>query len=450
MKKNYFLVGLGVLVYLILVFVNKGDTLSFSKFLGIFSLLGTKVYDFLISFSFRELEYVYYLAILCFIILLKDFLSNKDRKNSIYLYLIIYLVVLLGFVFSSRSNLITKSRILMYQTNFIPFKSIIENFNSILGVSFGLYNIIGNFLMLTPLVILLPLVVKLDKKKMFLTLLVVSLTIEVMQLILNIGAFDIDDIILNVGGAYLLYLIILKTKFNYKIEYFFLNYKVKKIKITKIIINILLFIYLTLSVLFLTIFINNLINEVKINKIDLSNLVCVNNKSTYIVDRDNYHLYTKCKYDGFIKVGNQEVDIYDYLKMYDYNSINSIITRKRIITNIKVIKNNDYKLVRSTMYGKLYLVNILDMIYTIDGINYSYFEKIQEMDRNETYDISFDYPSELIYLDNNGSSVSKNEYYYSITCKEDKFSSISNTYITNLDLKITKDVCLKLNKKVNS
>ena len=185
MKKNYFLVGLGVLVYLILVFVNKGDTLSFSKFLGIFSLLGTKVYDFLISFSFRELEYVYYLAILCFIILLKDFLSNKDRKNSIYLYLIIYLVVLLGFAFSSRSNLITKSRILMYQTNFIPFKSIIENFNSILGLSFGLYNIIGNFLMLTPLVILLPLVIKLDKKKMFLTLLVVSLTIEVMQLILN-------------------------------------------------------------------------------------------------------------------------------------------------------------------------------------------------------------------------------------------------------------------------
>ena len=136
--------------------------------------------------------------------------------------------------------------------------------------------------------------------------------------------------------------------------------------------------------------------------------------------------------------------------MYDYNSINSIITRKKIITNIKVIKNNDYKLVRSTMYGKLYLVNILDMIYTIDGVNYSYFEKIQEMDRNETYDISFDYPSELIYLDNNGSSVSKNEYYYSITCKEDKFSSISNTYITNLNLKITKDVCLKLNKKVNS
>ena len=37
MKKNYFLVGLGVLIYLILVFVNKGDTLSFSKFLGIFS-----------------------------------------------------------------------------------------------------------------------------------------------------------------------------------------------------------------------------------------------------------------------------------------------------------------------------------------------------------------------------------------------------------------------------
>ena len=95
--------------------------------------------------------------------------------------------------------------------NLIPFNSIKQLLNSRLGLKFGLYNIAGNFLMLTPLSILLPLISDKFRKfwNMFLVLILTPFIIEISQYLLKLGSFDIDDIILNTSGALILFLIVL-------------------------------------------------------------------------------------------------------------------------------------------------------------------------------------------------------------------------------------------------
>ena len=222
MKKilNYFAVIISIVVYLLMLFVYEID-----------------------GNHLKEIKYVYILAIPCFMLLITSFFKEgKDRKRILYLYLIIYLTVLVGFVFSNaRVNSALTSGIMHYYWNFIPFKSMIEMLNSPLGVTFGLYNIIGNFLMLTPLSILLPLINdKFKKTKIFLISIVgLTLFIEIVQFFVNVGSFDIDDVILNIGGAFSLYFLIKKTKLKIYLEKFFLTLKINnKRKVLKILLNI--------------------------------------------------------------------------------------------------------------------------------------------------------------------------------------------------------------------
>ena len=74
-------------------------------------------------------------------------------------YLLFYILAVLGFTFANfRDNILIESGISERGFNLIPFSSIKQMLNSPLGLRVALYNIIGNFLMLTPLAILLPLV----------------------------------------------------------------------------------------------------------------------------------------------------------------------------------------------------------------------------------------------------------------------------------------------------
>ena len=150
---NYFSVILSIIEYSLLLFFYKLD----SNYL-------------------KEIIYVYLLAIPCVMVFISSFLvdDQKTKKKNLYLYLIAYFTALIGFVFSNartESSAIT-SGIQSYAFNFIPFRSTIELLNNPLGLKFGLYNILGNFLMLTPLSILLPLICnKFKKTKTFLAFL---------------------------------------------------------------------------------------------------------------------------------------------------------------------------------------------------------------------------------------------------------------------------------------
>src|SRR5699024_5567246 len=109
MKKilNYISVLIGSIMYILLLFVFN-----------------------IHSNILREIKHIYFLAIPCFMILISSFLTNdkKTKKQNLIIYLIIYLIVLVGFVFSNArtvSSAITNN-IYHYNWNFIPFKSMIE------------------------------------------------------------------------------------------------------------------------------------------------------------------------------------------------------------------------------------------------------------------------------------------------------------------------------------
>ncbi len=89
-------------------------------------------------------------------------------------------------------------------SNFTPFKEIFRY--QLFSRSF-IKNVIGNLIMFMPYGFFISYFLKLDKKKYaFIMSLLVSMTIEITQLIIG-RVFDVDDILLNVCGGLLGYFI---------------------------------------------------------------------------------------------------------------------------------------------------------------------------------------------------------------------------------------------------
>lgn len=91
--------------------------------------------------------------------------------------------------------------------NLIPFKTVIQFYQRGTFSQFFV-NIVGNFICLMPLGILLPLNFEKQRKTgtfLFTCVLIVS-AVEMLQFITLSGSCDIDDLILNVSGAFFLYL----------------------------------------------------------------------------------------------------------------------------------------------------------------------------------------------------------------------------------------------------
>jgi glycopeptide antibiotics resistance protein len=85
--------------------------------------------------------------------------------------------------------------------NFIPFKTILYYFAGNKGLLIGGINLVGNIILLVPLGFLIPLVWRTISWKLSLALAIASgLIIECMQVVLHVGIFDIDDVILNALG----------------------------------------------------------------------------------------------------------------------------------------------------------------------------------------------------------------------------------------------------------
>jgi len=101
-----------------------------------------------------------------------------------------------------------------FYSNFIPFKTIYYYitcfFTGRINLSIVIENLVGNFMMFMPMGFLLPAIFKQQKKWFcFLaTLASILIGIEVVQLIFRLGSCDIDDFILNMTGACLIFAII--------------------------------------------------------------------------------------------------------------------------------------------------------------------------------------------------------------------------------------------------
>lgn len=189
--------------------------------------------------------------------------EEEHYKHNITLYYILYFIMLFSLTMFIRRygfTLINKESLNDYfhSINLIPFKTINSFISDGITNRIPFYNIFGNLTALMPLSFLLML--KDDKninflkqiKKLSLTVLI----IEVFQLIFNCGIFDIDDFILNISGALILYFILVKTKLINKIKKLFYT----DFKLPNIVKYILLCIFIIIEVYLISNMLHNLIS----------------------------------------------------------------------------------------------------------------------------------------------------------------------------------------------
>ncbi len=146
--------------------------------------------------------------------------NNKKKFSRHYLFyaFILYLLLLLSLLFINGEfsrNLVSSGSIFSYASshyNVIPFHTIMLYINGykkgVLLCSELLVNLFGNLAAFMPIGFFLPrLFYKLNKLWIFLLVTTAFIIgIEIMQLILRTGVCDIDDLILNLFGALLIYL----------------------------------------------------------------------------------------------------------------------------------------------------------------------------------------------------------------------------------------------------
>mgnify|MGYP005838885039 CR=1 FL=1 len=90
--------------------------------------------------------------------------------------------------------------------NFIPFKTISNYLNFYAHYNFEIWfiNLFGNVFAFMPFGFLLPIILKKFKKVKMVVLatFLTSLSAEVAQMVLKVGSFDVDDLLLNtIGGV---------------------------------------------------------------------------------------------------------------------------------------------------------------------------------------------------------------------------------------------------------
>ena len=124
---------------------------------------------------------------------------------------ILYLFALLVLLFlGTRGNVWADLTLLEYiksSSNFVPFKTISTYtnaiFNGSMNMDIPIKNLVGNLIMFLPMGIYLPYFIKrMNKVSIFsISMIILLLVIEVIQIVIRRGSFDIDDFILNMLGA---------------------------------------------------------------------------------------------------------------------------------------------------------------------------------------------------------------------------------------------------------
>ena len=95
----------------------------------------------------------------------------------------------------------------LLRVNLIPFRTVYEYIDKIINnrinVDTAITNLIGNIIVFLPMGAFLPCLFQKMRsfKKTVLTVFFIVLGIELLEIILAMGTFDIDDFIFNLGGA---------------------------------------------------------------------------------------------------------------------------------------------------------------------------------------------------------------------------------------------------------
>ncbi|MFA9463348.1 MAG: VanZ family protein [Velocimicrobium sp.] len=134
-------------------------------------------------------------------------ITNKQKKwihRFLWILFILYIAILAYFLFFSEQLNRTGGA---FEYNLVLFKEIKRGFwcyqNGMRG--YFLLNVVMNIIAFMPLGFILPCISRKNRK--FLKILIVgfglTLLIELLQLVLKVGCFDVDDMLLNTIGAVL-------------------------------------------------------------------------------------------------------------------------------------------------------------------------------------------------------------------------------------------------------
>lgn len=345
---------------------------------------------FIIGSCSNKFNFTYLFALVLFVILsLYNFITgievnNKENyKKNINIYIILYFILLICLtMFIGRSGFgLINSKYLKYyidSINIIPFKTIIGFVFGNQNANIKFYNLIGNLVVLMPISLLLTL--KDDKykkiKNQFLSLSIIVVIIEFLQLILSTGSFDVDDYILNVGGGLLFFIFISKFKLIDRIKKLFYTDFNLKTTLKKILYYILVILVIVIDVL-----------------IVFGLMEAYSHKSN--IEYNNQQFYVETLDDNSIK----ELNINDDYNIYLVNSIviyeenntqmqiqdalkNGYLDRNKIIEKLKLV----YALYDggTTIYKKSGENITVILCSTLDGNNDIYFGNY-DMNYQESY-----------------------------------------------------------------
>ncbi len=294
-------------------------------------------------------------------VLLSKYLdNNKPMKINLYIFFGLYLILLItltlfdslwlrnGFNFSGFDNI--QDRI-----NLVPFKTImtfVKEFDSMYSTSQIMLNLFGNVCAFMPMALFLPLLFKRQNKafQFVITLTLMILGIEFLQLITGSGRFDIDDLILNLFGAVLVYLLFKIKSVKALIQNIFLleKNKISKKSYIKIISFIVIAIVLFMGVI---IYRNKLYdkNYEEYSKIYNPEITfehsdeCSDNNLFY--EDEVYKYYFECyDNDDFYLIVNNEEKYYvkDFLDSSKYNYDIDMLLSTMDYNNIKYKVENKY------------------------------------------------------------------------------------------------------------
>lgn len=161
--------------------------------------------------------------LIAYLLFIKKENNQKLKKEVTWILFILYIVFLLSTIFYTKLTTGTIYPELNIKSNIIPFTSIIETITLLLTKSQGLYYVFNylilDIILFIPLGLFLSILFPKTKKikKLIVICLTISIIKELLQLLLNVGMFNIDDIILNLAGAIISYIIFKKLLSKYMV-----------------------------------------------------------------------------------------------------------------------------------------------------------------------------------------------------------------------------------------
>ena len=142
---------------------------------------------------------------------------KKNRHQVLgFILFVLYLVLLTYFLFFAEEMGRSPDGRAVYSYNLVPFKEIRRFivYRELLGFKAVFLNIFGNIIAFMPFGFFLPVIWKRTEPWYTTTLLsfLLSLGIELTQLVSKVGSFDVDDLFLNTVGGLAGYLIFCLVK----------------------------------------------------------------------------------------------------------------------------------------------------------------------------------------------------------------------------------------------